>query len=398
MREVVIVSACRTPIGKFNGALSALSARDLAMIAGSEAIRRAGIDPALVDDIAMGEIYTAMQGSLPARQVSMRIGMPARSNAATVNQNCASGMRALELVCNNIQLGKSDIGLAVGVESMSNIPYLLPKARWGYRMGQGQIEDAMLHDGLFDELSDGHMGVTAENVAKRYRITREECDELAVMSHQRACAAIDAGKFLKEIVPVTVKSRKGEAVIDTDEHPIRDASMESMAKLKPTFIKEGVVTAANSSGINDGAAAAVVMAREKADELGITPLARMLYICAEGVEPEVMGLGPARAIPKCLKTAGLSFSDIDYWEVNEAFAAQFIGVERMLLEESGIKVDRTRTNINGSGISLGHPVGCTALRIVVTLIHEMMRSGYKLGGASLCVGGGPAMASLWELL
>lgn len=398
MREVVIVSACRTPIGKFNGALSSLSARELAMIAGSEAIRRAGVDPKLVDEIVMGELYTAMQGSLPARQVSMRIGMAPRSNAVSVNQNCASGMRALEIVCDDIALGKTDIGLAVGVESMSNAPYLLPSARRGYRMGPGQIEDSMLHDGLFDELSNGHMGVTAENVAKRYHITRQECDELAVMSHQRACSAIDAGKFKAEIIPVEIKTRKGITIVDTDEHPIRGASMESLGKLPPAFLKGGVVTAGNASGINDAAAAVVVMAREKAEELGIVPLVKMLHICGAGVEPEVMGLGPALAIPKCLKAAGLSFGDIDYWEVNEAFAAQFIGVERMLWEESQIKVDRSRTNVNGSGISLGHPVGCTALRIVVTLIYEMIRSGHQLGGASLCVGGGPAMASLWERL
>ncbi len=396
MKEVVIVSACRTPIGKFNGALGSVSARDLAILAGKEAIQRAGIDAALVDEIAMGQLYTAMQGSLPARQVSMRIGLPARSNAVSVNQNCASGMRALEIVCNNIALGKSDIGLAVGVESMTNAPYLLPKARNGYRMGPGQIEDSMLHDGLVDELSGGHMGVTAENVAKRYDITRQDCDELAVMSHQRACAAIDAGRFKDEIVPVEIKSRRGVTVVDTDEHPIRGASMESMGKLPPAFIKDGVVTAANASGINDAAAAVVVMSKEKAEELGITPMVKMLHICGEGVEAEVMGLGPAVAIPKCLKAAGLKFEDVDYWEVNEAFAAQFIGVERMLKAESGIEVDRSKTNVNGSGISLGHPVGCTALRIVVSLIYEMQREGHKIGGASLCVGGGPAMASLWE--
>lgn len=396
MREVVIVSACRTPIGKFNGAFASLSARDLAIAAGKEAIRRAGLAPSQVDEIAMGQLYTAMQGSLPARQVSMRIGLPARSNAVSVNQNCASGMRALEIVCNDVALGKTDIGLAVGVESMTNAPYLLPKARNGYRMGHGQITDSMLHDGLVDELSGGHMGVTAENVAKRYGITRQECDELAVLSHQRACAAIDAGTFKDEIVPVEVRSRKGTVVVDTDEHPIRGADLASMAQLPPAFLRDGVVTAANASGINDAAAAAVVMSKEKADAPGIAPLAKMLHICGEGVEPEVMGLGPAVAIPKCLKAVGLAFEDVDYWEVNEAFAAQFIGVERMLQEEHGMQMDRARTNINGSGISLGHPVGCTALRIVVSLIDEMLHSGHRVGGAALCVGGGPAMASLWE--
>lgn len=398
MREVVIVSACRTPIGKFNGALASVQARDLAIHAGKEAIRRAGIEATQVESVAMGQLYTAMQGSLPARQVSMRIGLAPFSSAVSLNQNCASGMRALEVVCNEIALGKTDIGLAIGVESMTNVPYLLPKGRHGCRMGNSSMVDAMLHDGLVDELSGGHMGVTAENVAKKYNITREECDQLAVMSHERACAAIDAGKFKEEIVPVEIKSKKGVTVVDTDEHPIRGATMETMGKLPTAFLKDGVVTAANASGINDAAAAVVVMSREKADELGIKPLVKMLHICSEGVEPEVMGLGPAVAIPKCLKAAGINFDDVAYWEVNEAFAAQFIGVERMLEADYGLKMDRSKVNVNGSGISLGHPVGCTALRIIVTLVHEMLREGHKIGGASLCVGGGPAMASLWELV
>lgn len=385
MKDVVIVSACRTPIGKFNGALAQVSARELAILAGKEAIRRAGLSPDQVEEIAMGQLYTAMQGSLPAS-----------SNAVSLNQNCASGMRALEVVCNDIALGKTEIGLAVGVESMTNAPYLLPKARQGYRMGPGTIEDSMLHDGLVDELSGGHMGVTAENVAKRYGITRQECDELALLSHNRACRAIDEGKFKEEIIPVEIKTKRGVTVVDTDEHPIRGASLESMAKLPPAFIKDGVVTAANASGINDAAAAVVVMSREKADALGIPPMARMLYICGEGVEAEVMGLGPAVAIPKCLKAVGMTADDVDYWEINEAFAAQFIGVERKLEQDFGIRLDRGKVNVNGSGISLGHPVGCTALRIIVTLLYEMKRAGHKIGCASLCVGGGPAMASLWE--
>ena len=396
MKDVVIVSACRTPIGKFNGALAQVSARELAILAGKEAIRRAGLSPDQVEEIAMGQLYTAMQGSLPARQVSMRIGLPASSNAVSLNQNCASGMRALEVVCNDIALGKTEIALAVGVESMTNAPYLLPKARQGYRMGPGTIEDSMLHDGLVDELSGGHMGVTAENVAKRYGITRQECDELALLSHNRACRAIDEGKFKEEIIPVEIKTKRGVTVVDTDEHPIRGASLESMAKLPPAFIKDGVVTAANASGINDAAAAVVVMSREKADALGIPPMARMLYICGEGVEAEVMGLGPAVAIPKCLKAVGMTADDVDYWEINEAFAAQFIGVERKLEQDFGIRLDRGKVNVNGSGISLGHPVGCTALRIIITLLYEMKRAGHKIGCASLCVGGGPAMASLWE--
>lgn len=239
------------------------------------------------------------------------------------------------------------------------------------------------------------MGVTAENVAALYGITREECDELAMRSHNLACKAIDEGKFKDEIVPVVLKTKKGEVVIDTDEHPIRGCTMETLAKLKPAFIKDGVVTAGNASGINDAAAAVVVMSKKKAEELGIKPLVKMLHICGEGVEPRVMGLGPAVAIPKCLKAAGLKYEDVDYWEINEAFAPQFLGCVRKLKEEQGITVNMDRTNVNGSGIALGHPVGCTALRIIVSMIYEMKRNNYKIGGASLCVGGGPAMASLW---
>ncbi len=393
--EVVIVSACRTPIGKFQGKLANATARELAMVAGKEAIRRAGISPELIDEMVMGELYTAMQGSLPARQVAMRIGMAPRSNAVSVNQNCASGMRALEIACNDIQLGKTEIGLVVGVESMSNIPYLLPKARSGMRMGDGVLVDGMLHDGLVDELAGGHMGTTADNVAKRYHITREECDALAVQSHLRACNAIDSGKFKEEIVPVTIHGKKGDQIVDTDEHPVRGCSIESLSRMKPGFRPDGVTTAGNASGINDAAAAVIVMSKEKAAELGLEPLVKMIHICGEGVEPEVMGLGPARAIPKCLKAAGLRFEDIDYWEINEAFAAQFLGVGRMLKEEQGITLPMDRVNANGSGISLGHPVGCTALRIIVTMIYEMRRMGYRTGGASLCVGSGPALCSLW---
>lgn len=395
LKEVVVVSACRTAIGKFMGSLASVPARDLAITAGKAAIERAGITPDMVDEIVMGQLYTAMQGSLPARQVSMRIGLPHRSAAVTVNQNCASGMRAMEIACNDIMLGKTEIGLVVGVESMTNAPYLLPKGRMGYRMGQGTIEDSMIHDGLHDELVPGHMGLTAENIAEKYGITREECDELALISHTRATQALNEGRFEREVVPVEIKSRKGSTYFAVDEHPIRDASKESMAKLPPVFKKDGVTTAANASGINDGAAAAVVMSKDKAKELGLKPLAKLVHICTEGVDPLVMGLGPAVAIPKCLKQAGLKFEDIEYWEVNEAFAAQWLGVGRKLKEDYGMNMDLDIVNHNGSGIALGHPVGCTGLRIIVTLIYEMERIGATLGGASLCVGGGPAMASLW---
>lgn len=395
IQEVVIVSACRTAIGKFMGGLSQVSARELAIAAGKAAIDRAGISADCLDEIVMGQLYTAMQGSLPARQVAMRIGLPHRSGAVSVNQNCASGMRALEIACNNIQLGKTAAALVVGVESMTNTPYLLPRARMGYRMGAGTIEDSLIHDGLYDELVPGHMGLTAENVAEKYGISREQCDELAVLSHNRAVKAIESGIFKSEIIPVEINSKKGAVVFDTDEHPLRGASMEAISQLPPAFKKDGVVTAANASGINDGAAAVVVMSKEKAAELGVKPLLKMLAICTEGVAPGVMGLGPAVAIPKCLTQAGLKFEEIDYWEINEAFAAQWIGVGKMLEEDYGMKLELGKVNHNGSGIALGHPVGCTGLRIVVSLLYEMERLGLTRGGASLCVGGGPAMASLW---
>ena len=395
MKDVVIVSACRTAIGKFMGSLKDVTARDLAIIAGNEAVRRAGIPAEVIDEIVMGECLSGMQGSLPARQVGMRIGLPHRSAAVSVNQNCASGMRAMEIACHNIMLGKTEIGLVIGTENMTGAPYLIPKGRMGYRMGPGKIEDQLLCDALIDELVPGHMGVTAENIAERYGITREECDGLALISHQRATRAVKDGTFKREIVPVEIKSKKGVKIFDTDEHMIPDANLEAMAKLPPAFKKDGVVTAANASGINDAAAAVIIMSRDKADELGIKPLMKLINICSEGVDPKVMGLGPAVAIPKCLKQAGMKYEDVDYWEINEAFAAQFLGVGRMIRDNSGIELSMDNVNLNGSGIALGHPVGCTGLRIIVSLYYELEKMDKTIGGASLCVGGGPAMASLW---
>ena len=266
---------------------------------------------------------------------------------------------------------------------MTNAPYLLPKARMGYRMGQGNIEDSMIHDGLFDELVPGHMGMTAENVAAKYGITRQECDELAVISHNRAVASIEAGVFKREIVPVELKSKKGSTFFEVDENPIRDATVASIGRLPTVFRKDGVVTAANASSINDGASAVVVMSLDKARELGLKPLAKLVGICNAGIDAMVMGLGPAVAIPKCLKQAGLSFNDIEYWEVNEAFAAQWLGVGRMLKEEHNVSLSPENCNFNGSGIALGHPVGSTGLRIVVSLCYELERQDKTLGGASL---------------
>ena len=281
------------------------------------------------------------------------------------------------------------------IRDRSSTPYLIPKGRTGYRMGPGTIEDHMLHDGLIDELVPGHMGVTAENVAELLGITRQECDELALISHNRAVAAIDAGHFKREIVPVPVKVRKEIKPFEVDEHPIRGASMETMAMLPTVFKKNGAVTAANASGINDGAAAAILMSKEKAKQLGVKPIMRLVNICGEGCDPKLMGIGPAYAIPKCLKQAGLKFEDIEYWEINEAFAAQWLGVGRLLKKDYGMELSLDKVNHNGSGIALGHPVGCTGLRIIVSLYYELERCGLNLGGASLCVGGGPAMASIW---
>jgi len=395
INEVVMVSACRTAIGDYLGSLKGLRANQLSAITGAEAIKRAGIDPKMVDELILGMCLHHGNGSLPPRQVAMAIGMDIKSGASEVSQNCASGMRATEIAAMSLMLGKTDIALVIGTESMSNIPYLLQNARSGYRMGPGKLEDAMLSDGLVCALAQGHMGTTADRVAEIYGITREECDELALMSHMRANAAVAAGVFGREIVPVEMQSKKGVTVFDTDEHPIKDPSMEKMGKLSPAFNKTGVTTAANASGLNDASAAAVFMTKKKAEELGIKPLMKLINVCTEGVDAKVMGLGPAVAIPKCLKQAGMKYEDVDYWEINEAFAAQVLGVKKMMKQESGIDMSFDNINLNGSGIALGHPVGCTALRIIVSLYYELERQGKTIGGASLCVGGGPGMASLW---
>lgn len=396
MNEVVVVGACRTPIGKFLGSLKDVKAKDLAVIAGKEAIKRAGVDASNIDEIVMGQVYQHMQNSLPARIVGLECGLPFRSSALVVNQNCSSGMRAMEIASSNIMLGKTDIALVVGVEVMSGVPYMLPGARNGYRMGNMEAVDALTHDALFDSLVPGHMGMTAENVAVKYGITREECDNLALLSHQRAAQAVESGVFDEEIIPVEIKTRKGTTIFAKDEHFIPDASLEAMSKLRPAFKPDGgVVTAANASGINDGAAALVLMSKQKAEEMGLKPLGKLVNVCSYGVDPAIMGIGPADAIPKCLEGTGLKFDDIEYWELNEAFAPQFIGCQRKLKEDHNLDLDLTKVNHYGSGIALGHPIGCTGARIIVTLLYEMKRKGYKYGGASLCVGTGPAMASLW---
>lgn len=395
-KDVVIVSACRTAIGKFQGQFKDVSARELAITAGKEAIRRAGIDINTIDEIVMGECYLGMQGSLPARQVSMRIGLPVESSAVTVNQNCASGMRALEIACSNIQLGKTEIGLVVGTENMTQAPFMLPKARMGYRMGGipteggAELYDSLIHDALYDALVPGHMGVTADNVAKLCGVTRQQCDELAVISHNRACAAIDEGKFKDEIVPVEVKGKKGSVIVDTDEGPRPGTTVETLARLKPAFKKDGIVTAGNASGINDGAAAIVVMSEEKAKELGVKPMATWIGGALGGVDPSIMGVGPVAAVNKLMKKLNMKVSDMDLIEANEAFAAQSLAVGHDL----GFEMDKL--NVNGGAIALGHPVGASGCRILVTLLHEMQRRDAKTGLATLCIGGGMGCATVVE--
>ena len=398
MREVVVLGACRTPIGSFLGSLKDVHVKELGRIVGAEAIKRAGISTDDIDEIVCGNVIQAGCGGIVGRQIQGQLGIPWSAPACTVNQLCASAMRAFEIGVQNIRCGMAETCLVVGVENMTMAPYLIPQARSGYRMGPGTIEDAMLLDALVCSIENYHMGATAENVAERFGISRQEQDALAVMSQKRAVAAIKRGRFKDEIVPVEIKKKKETTLFDTDEHPREGTTEEVLSKLKPVFRDNGTVTAGNASGVNDGAAAVVLILREKADMLGLTPQAKVVATVSAGVEPEVMGLGPALAIPKVLNAAGVDFSQIGYFELNEAFAAQFLGVSQLLKEEYGMVVDMGKTNRNGSGISLGHPVGCSGLRIIVSLIHEMQKSDAKLGCASLCAGGGPGMAAILQKL
>ena len=392
MKSVVIVGAKRTPVGSFLGGLKELGPVELGVTAAGAAMEQAGIEPGQVEEVATGMIYKEGQKGNPARQIQIALKMPAEGWAYTVDQQCASGMKAFELLAQSIALGKAEVGVAIGTESMSQAPYVLMKAREGYRMGDGPIYDAMLRDGLVCAIMGYHMGLTAESIAEKYSITREEQDELAFLSHTRAVEAMKNGVFASQIVPITIKTRKGPIVIDTDEHPRPDISMDRLAAMKPAFKEGGTVTAGNSSGVNDGACALVLMSEDKASQLGLKPLARVVATANAGVEPAYMGLGPAVAVPKALKLAGLQDKDIDYYEINEAFAAQYLGCEREL------KIDRSRVNHNGAGIGMGHPVGCTGARIIAATVYELERIGGRYGLASLCVGGGPAMAVVLEKL
>lgn len=390
-REVVIVGMARTPIGDFNGSLSSLSAVELGIIAAKAALERAGIQPEQVEDVSAGMVYKAGAKGNPARQIQLALKIPVEVPAATFEQQCASTMRALEIACHQILLGKKDVCLVCGIESMSNVPHLLTEVRKGLRLGNGKIEDGLLYDALIDVFNGYHMGITAENVAEMYNVTREEQDQLAYLSQKRATEAIKTGRIKEEIVPVEIKSRKGTKIVDTDEHP-RETTMEDLAKMAPAFKKGGTVTAGNASGINDGACAAVIMSLDRAKELGIKPLAKILSTVSAGVEPHIMGIGPIYAIPRAVHDAGLKMEDIDYFEINEAFAAQFLACNRVL------NLDMEKVNANGSGIALGHPVGCTGLRMVTATYYELARRNAKYGCGSLCAGGGPSMATVIERL
>ena len=391
MREVVIASAVRTPVGSFGGALKVVSAADLGALVIKEAVNRAGIKGELVDEVLMGNVIQAGLGQNIARQSTVKAGLPVEVPAMTINMVCGSGLRTVSLAAQMIKAGDADIIVAGGAENMSQAPYVLKSARWGQRMGDGKMVDAMINDALTDAFNNYHMGVTAENIAKQWNLSREEQDEFALNSQLKAEAAIKAGKFKEEIVPVVIPQRKGEPkVFDTDEFPRFGATMEGLAKLRPAFIKDGTVTAGNASGINDGAAAFVVMSAEKAEELGITPLAKIVSYGQKGLDPTIMGYGPFHATKKALEVANLKVEDLDLIEANEAFASQSLAVAKDL------HFDMSKVNVNGGAIALGHPVGASGARILVTLLHEMQKRDAKKGLATLCIGGGMGTALIVE--
>jgi len=386
MKDVVIASIVRTPVGTFGGALKDVSAVDLGVVAVKEAIQRANITPQQVENVILGNVLQAALGQNPARQVLIYSGIPQEVPAMTINKVCGSGLRAISLAAQIIKAGDADIIVAGGIESMSNAPYALQKARWGYRMNDGALIDVMIKDGLWDAFNQYHMGVTAENIAERWKLTREELDQFALGSQQKAEAAIKSGRFKDEIVPVIIKEKKGEKVVDTDEHPRFGTTLEALSKLQPAFKKGGVVTAGNASGINDGAAVAVVMSSDKAKELGITPMCRIVSYASAGVEPAIMGTGPIPASKKALAKAGWKVDDLDLIEANEAFAAQAVVVNK----EMGW--DTSKVNVNGGAIAIGHPIGASGSRILTTLIYEMIKRNAKKGIATLCIGGGQGVA------
>jgi acetyl-CoA C-acetyltransferase len=389
--EAVILSACRTPIGAFGGAFKDVSAVDLGTVAIREAIARAGVKPADVGDVVMGCVLQAGNGMNVARQAALKAGLPVDVPGETVNRVCGSGLQAVVHAVEAIRVGYVDTMVAGGMESMSNAPYLLKGARWGYRMGDAEAIDSMLHEGLRCAMGGCHMGLTAEEVATRYNVSRSDQDAFAAESQRRAVLAIGEGRFKDEIVPVPVPQRKGDPVmVDTDEYPRKETTVEKLAALKPVFKKDGSVTAGNASGINDGAAALVVATAKKAKDLGRKPLARILAYVSIGVDPKIMGIGPVPAVRKVLDRAGLKMGDIDLFEVNEAFAAQSLAVTREL------GVDPAKVNVNGGAIALGHPIGASGARVLTTLVYALRARKLKYGVASLCIGGGMGIAMAIE--
>lgn len=387
MREVVIVAATRTAIGSFGGALKKVSAVELGVIAAKEAIKRAGIKPELIEEAIIGNVIQAGLGQNVARQIAINAGMDDASSALTINKVCGSGLRAVSLAAQIIMCGDAEVVLAGGTESMSCAPYVLPVNRWGARMGDGKTVDTMIKDSLWDAFNDYHMGVTAENIAEKWNLTREAQDQFALKSQLKTEKAIKDGKFKEEIVPVVIPQRKGESIVfDTDEFPKFGSTIEKISKLKPAFKKDGTVTAANASGINDGAAMFIVMSKAKADELGAKVLCTIKSYGSAGVDPKIMGYGPVPATKKALKKAGMTVADLDLIEANEAFASQSLAVAKDL----GLNPEIV--NVNGGALALGHPVGASGARILVSLIHEMIKRDSKTGLATLCIGGGQGTA------
>ena len=389
-KKIVLAGACRTAIGKMGGGLSTTPAVELGALVIKEALQRAGVKPEQVDHVYMGNVLQAALGQNPARQAALKAGLPYTSTAVTVNIVCGSGLNCVNMAAQMIEAGDADIVVAGGMEKMSMAPYALTKARFGYRMNNATIIDTMVNDGLWDAFNDYHMGITAENVAEKYGITREQLDEFAANSQQKAVAAQESGAFDEEIVPVEVKSKKGTVIFNKDEGPREGTTAESLSKLKPAFKKDGIVTAGNSSGINDGAAAVVVMSEEKAKELGVKPMAVWIGGALGGVDPAIMGIGPVEASGRLFKKTGLSVQDLDLVESNEAFAAQSLAVA------SDLKFDMSKVNVNGGAIALGHPIGASGCRILVTLLYAMKHRNAKRGLATLCIGGGQGCATIVE--
>lgn len=390
MRDVVIVSAARTPIGSFNGTLAPVAAVELGKIVIDAVISRAGNDKGKIDEVIMGQILQAGAGQNPARQAAMLAGLPDTTPSYTVNKLCGSGLKAVCMGALTIAAGEAEVIVAGGMENMSRAPYLLAKARNGYRLGSGVIEDSIIKDALTDAFHGIHMGVTAENIAALHGISREEADLFALGSQEKAARALREGRFRAEIVPVPVPGKGGVSLFDKDEYPKPDVSLDGLARLSPAFQKDGVVTAGNSSGLNDGAAAVMLMSRQRAEQEGVTPLARIRSYASVGLDPKVMGLGPVEAVRKALEKGGLALDDIDLFELNEAFAVQSIGV----LKELGLAAEKV--NVNGGAIALGHPVGASGARVVVSLLHEMEKRGARNGVAALCIGGGQGIALVVE--